>query len=74
MSTASAAYIARIHEHPIRRADGLSTAQMHADVARGVLENDPVTLRFVPTHDGPPVPAFTTSCAEAARAYSQAAR
>ncbi|MGF6839442.1 hypothetical protein QF001_003309 [Paraburkholderia youngii] len=46
MSTKSAAYIARIHEHPIRRADGLSTAQMHADVARGVLEDDPVTMGF----------------------------
>ncbi|WP_028231528.1 3-hydroxyacyl-CoA dehydrogenase NAD-binding domain-containing protein [Paraburkholderia mimosarum] len=35
---------------------------------------DPVTLRFVPAQDGPPVPAFTTTCAEAARAYTQAAR
>ena len=31
---------------------------------------DAVTLRFLPTHDGPPVPGFTTVHAEQARAYS----
>lgn len=35
---------------------------------------DPVTLRFVPADDGQPVPAFTTPGADAARAYSDAAR
>lgn len=32
---------------------------------------DSVTLRFLPTQDGPPVPAFTTLEAERARAYSK---
>ena len=31
---------------------------------------DAVTLRFLPTQDGPPVPGFTTVHAELARAYS----
>ncbi len=31
------AYIAGIFEHPTRKADGLSLAQIHADVARGAL-------------------------------------
>lgn len=37
MSIKGRAYIAGIYEHPVRRADGLSTAQLHADVARGAL-------------------------------------
>lgn len=35
---------------------------------------DEVTLRFLPTPDGPPVPGFTTVRAERARAYSERAR
>ncbi|MPW22324.1 3-hydroxybutyryl-CoA epimerase [Paraburkholderia sp. CNPSo 3157] len=44
-----------------------------ADV-RALKIGDPVVLRAQPTQDGPPVPAFTTPDAEAARAYTQAAR
>lgn len=39
MSIKGAAYIAGIYEHPVRRAEGLTTAQMHADVALGALED-----------------------------------
>lgn len=45
---------------------------MDADV-HALRIGDPVTLRFVPTKDGPPAPAFTTPQAEQARAYSRAA-
>ena len=44
MTTPAKAYIAGIHEHPVRRADGLSTAQMHADVARGALADAGLSL------------------------------
>ena len=37
MSVNGKAYIVGIHEHPVRRADGLTAAQLHADVARGAL-------------------------------------
>ena len=47
MSKHAQAYIAGIHEHPVRRADGLSTAQMHADVARGALADAGLTLNDV---------------------------
>jgi acetyl-CoA C-acetyltransferase len=37
MPAASKAYIAGIYEHPTRKADGKSLAQLHAEVARGAL-------------------------------------
>ena len=37
MSFHGKAYIAGIYEHPLRRADGVSTIQLHADVAHGAL-------------------------------------
>ena len=37
MSIRGKACIAEIYEHPTRRADGLSLAQIHAGVARGAL-------------------------------------
>ena len=37
MSIRGKACIAGIHEHPTRKADGLSLAQIHAEVARGAL-------------------------------------
>ena len=37
MSIRGKACIAGIYEHPVRRADGLSTARLHADVAWGAL-------------------------------------
>ncbi len=37
MSIRSKAYIAGIYEHPTRRADGISTARLHAEVALGAL-------------------------------------
>ncbi|MBP0594892.1 OB-fold domain-containing protein [Paraburkholderia sp. LEh10] len=51
----------------------LNSVILDADV-NSLNIGDPVTLHFVPTHDGQHVPAFTTPRAEAARAYSQAAR
>lgn len=44
MSLKGKAYIAGIHEHPTRRADGVSTAQLHAEVARGALADAGLTL------------------------------
>jgi acetyl-CoA C-acetyltransferase len=38
------AYIAGIFEHPTRRANGLSTAQLHAEVARGALQDAGLAL------------------------------
>ncbi|WP_017776287.1 3-hydroxyacyl-CoA dehydrogenase NAD-binding domain-containing protein [Paraburkholderia kururiensis] len=51
----------------------ISSAILDADV-RALHIGDPVTLYVVPAHDGQHVPAFTTLAAEAARAYSEAAR
>jgi acetyl-CoA C-acetyltransferase len=39
MSIKGKAYIAGIYEHPTRKADGISLAQIHADVAKGALED-----------------------------------
>lgn len=47
MTTKQMAYIAGIYEHPVRRADGISTAQMHADVALGALADAGLTLNDV---------------------------
>ncbi|GAB3189850.1 thiolase domain-containing protein [Hydrogenophaga aquatica] len=44
MSIHGKAYIAGIYEHPTRRADGISTAQLHADVALGALADAGLTL------------------------------
>ena len=37
------AYIAGVYEHPTRKADGISLAQLHADVAKGALEDAGLT-------------------------------
>src|SRR5499425_1018426 len=39
MTINSKAYIAGIYEHPTRKADDKSLAQLHAEVAKGVLED-----------------------------------
>ncbi len=39
MSIKGKAYIAGIYEHPTRKADGISLAQIHAEVAKGALED-----------------------------------
>lgn len=44
MSLNGTAYIAGIYEHPVRRAEGLSTAQLHAEVALGALSDAGLTL------------------------------
>ena len=44
MSLNGKACIVGIHEHPLRRADGLTTAQLHADVALGALADAGLTL------------------------------
>jgi len=41
------AYVAGIYEHPTRRADGISTAQLHADVALGALADAGLSLADV---------------------------
>ena len=47
MSLQGQAYIAGIYEHPIRRADGVSTAQLHAQVALGALADAGLSLSDV---------------------------
>ena len=47
MTMTAQAYIAGIHEHPLRRADAVSTAQLHAEVARGALADAGLTLNDV---------------------------
>jgi acetyl-CoA C-acetyltransferase len=47
MSLKGKAYIAGAYEHPIRRADDKSVAQLHAEVARGALADAGLTLRDV---------------------------
>ena len=44
MSIKGKAYIAGIYEHPTRRATDLSTAQIHAEVAKGALADAGLTL------------------------------
>src|SRR2546422_10105303 len=43
MSIKGKAYIAGIFEHPTRKADNLSLAQIHAEVAKGALEDAGLT-------------------------------
>ena len=47
MSLNGKANIVGIYEHPTRRADGISLAQLHADVAIGALEDAGLTTRDV---------------------------
>ena len=47
MLTNGPAYIAGIYEHPTRRAEGLSTAQLHAEVAHGALADAGLGLHDV---------------------------
>ena len=47
MSLKGKAYIAGAYEHPIRRADDKSVAQLHAEVARGALADAGLTMRDV---------------------------
>ncbi|EEA02839.1 acetyl-CoA acetyltransferase [Burkholderia sp. H160] len=44
MGSKGGAYITGIYEHPVRRADGISTAQLHAQVALGALKDAGLTL------------------------------
>jgi acetyl-CoA C-acetyltransferase len=63
MSTSGAAYIAGIYEHPTRRADGVSLAQLHADVAIGALEDAGLSTKDVDGYwcarDAPGIGNFT---------------
>ncbi|MDO8375793.1 MAG: thiolase domain-containing protein, partial [Aquabacterium sp.] len=47
MSLKGKAYIAGAFEHPTRRADNKSVAQLHAEVARGALADASLTLKDV---------------------------
>jgi acetyl-CoA C-acetyltransferase len=47
MTIRGKAYVAGIHEHPTRRADGISTARLHADVALGALADAGLALADV---------------------------
>lgn len=51
----------------------LQSVVVDADV-HALAIGDEVQLRFIPTHEGPPVPGFTTVRAEQARAYCERAR
>ena len=47
MSINGKAYIAGIFEHPTRRAEGIPIAQLHAEVAKGALEDAGLGVRDV---------------------------
>lgn len=47
MSVYGKAYITGIYEHPTRKAEGITTAQLHADVARGALADAGLSLADV---------------------------
>jgi len=47
MTIKGKAYVAGIYEHPTRKADDRSLAQLHAEVARGALEDAGLTFRDV---------------------------
>src|SRR5881296_3708313 len=47
MSINGKAYIAGIYEHPTRKADDISLAQLHAEVAKGALEDAGLTKNDV---------------------------
>lgn len=44
MSGQNATYVVGAYEHPIRRADGISSAKLHADVAHGALADAGLTI------------------------------
>jgi acetyl-CoA C-acetyltransferase len=47
MASNGPAYVAGIHEHPTRRAEGVSTAQLHAEAAHGALADAGLSLADV---------------------------
>ena len=47
MSIKGKAYIAGIYEHPLRKAQGIPIAQIHAEVARGVLDDAGLEARDI---------------------------
>src|SRR5213596_1004185 len=47
MTTNGKAYIAGVYEHPTRKADDISLAQIHAQVAKGALEDAGLTMADV---------------------------
>ncbi len=47
MTTNGTAYIAGVYEHPTRKADDISLAQLHAEVAKGALEDAGLTKNDV---------------------------
>ena len=47
MSIKGKAYIAGIYEHPTRKAEGVPIAQIHAEVAKGALEDAGLSIRDV---------------------------
>ena len=63
MSNKGAAYVAGIYEHPTRKAEGISLAQLHADVAIGALQDAGLTAQDVDGYfcasDAPGVGTFS---------------
>jgi acetyl-CoA C-acetyltransferase len=63
MSSGNAAYVAGIYEHPVRKADGISLAQLHAEVAKGALADAGLELGDVDAYfcaaDAPGIGAMT---------------
>src|ERR671925_995560 len=47
MTTTAKAYIAGVYEHPTRKADDKSLAQLHAEVAKGALDDAGLTKHDV---------------------------
>lgn len=63
MNSSNGAYVAGIYEHPTRKADGISLAQLHADVAKGALADAGLSLSDVDAYfcaaDAPGIGAMT---------------
>ena len=57
------AHIVGIYEHPVRKAEGISLAQLHADVARGAVEDAGLSLSDIDGYfcaaDAPGIGAMT---------------
>ena len=47
MSINGKAYVAGVYEHPTRKAEGIPIQQLHAEVAKGALEDAGLSLKDV---------------------------
>lgn len=63
MSKPDSVYIAGVYEHPVRKAEGISLPQLHADVAKGAIQDAGLSLKDVDGYfcaaDAPGIGAMT---------------